>query len=122
MNWQVVLWLLAAGGDEKPQPQAPGGELMMFLPLIAIAVFFYFFVYRHQRREQDTHKAMLAQLKKNDKVQTIGGIIGSVANISPDGQEVTLKVDDNTRIKFIRSAIQKVVSPETEAEKPVETK
>jgi preprotein translocase subunit YajC len=122
MNWQVLVWLLAAGGDEKPQPQAPGGEFVMFLPLIAIAVFFYFFVYRHQRREQDTHKAMLAQLKKNDKVQTIGGIIGSVANISPDGQEVTLKVDDNTRIKFIRSAIQKVVSPETEAEKPAETK
>jgi preprotein translocase subunit YajC len=121
MNWQVAGWLLAAGGDDKPQPQG-GGEFMMFLPLIAIAVFFYFFVYRHQRREQDTHKAMLAALKKNDKVQTIGGIIGSVANISPDGQEVTLKVDDNTRIKFVRSAIQKVVSPDGEPEKPAETK
>ena len=94
----------------------------MFVPLIVLAVFFYFFVYRHSRREQDTHKAMLAALKKNDKVQTIGGIIGSVANISPDGQEVTVKVDDNTRIKFIRSAIQKVLSLEAEAEKPAETK
>ena len=121
MEWDALVWLLAAGDDKAPA-QSPFADLMPFIPLIAIAIFFYLFIYRNQRREQDTHKAMLAALKKNDKVQTIGGIIGSVANVSPDGQEVTVKVDDNTRIKFIRSAIQKVIAAEGESAKPAETK
>jgi preprotein translocase subunit YajC len=121
MDWLRVVWLLAAG-DEKAPPQSPFESLMPFVPLIAIALFFYFFVIRNQKREQASREALLAGLKKNDKVQTIGGIIGSVANISPDGQEVTLKVDDNTRIKFVRTAIQKVVKDEAEAAKPAETK
>lgn len=112
-------WLLAAGDDKGAQ----GAEgLMMFAPLIAIGIVFYFLLLRPQRKEQASREAMLAALKKNDKVLTIGGVIGSVANISSDGQEVTLKVDDNTRIKFIRSSIQRVLSSEGDGEKPSETK
>ena len=96
-------WLLAAG-DDKAAPATDG--LMMFAPLIAIGIVFYFLLLRPQRKEQASRESMLAALKKNDKVLTIGGVIGSVANISSDGQEVTLRVDDNTRIKFIRSSIQ----------------
>ncbi len=125
MDWIWAALVLAAG-DEKPAP-APGGagnqELFsMLLPLAAIAVIFYFLVLRPQRREQAKRESMLAALKKNDRVVTIGGILGSVANISGDGQEVTLKVDDNTRIRFLRSSIQRVVSSEGEGEKPAETK
>ena len=111
MDWLRVVWLFAAG-DEKAPPQSPLGELMPFVPLIAIALFFYFFVIRNQRREQASRDALLAGLKKNDKVQTIGGIIGSVANISPDGQEVTLKVDDNTRLKVTKGSIARNLSGE----------
>lgn len=93
-----------------------------FLPFIAIAVIFYFLLIRPQRREQANRDAMLSALKKNDRVVTIGGMIGTVANISADGQEVTLKVDDNTRIRMIRSAIQRVMASEGEEEKPAETK
>ncbi|MGE5194873.1 MAG: preprotein translocase subunit YajC [Deltaproteobacteria bacterium] len=120
MDWLRVVWLFAAGED-KAAPQSPFADLMPFIPLIAIALFFYFFVIRNQRREQASRETLLAGLKKNDKVVTIGGVIGSVANISADGQEVTLKVDDNTRIKFLRTAIQKVVSAEGEAAKPAES-
>jgi preprotein translocase subunit YajC len=119
MDWLPVRWLFAA--DEKPQAP-PGSDFMMFAPFIAIAIIFYFLLIRPQRREQANKESMLSALKKNDKVLTIGGIIGSVANISPDGQEVTLKVDDNTRVKFVRSSIQRVMSSEGEAEKPAETK
>jgi len=114
-----VTWLLAAG-DEKAAPGTEG--LMMFAPLIAIGIVFYFLLLRPQRKEQASLEAMLAALKKNDKVLTIGGVIGSVANISSDGQEVTLKVDDNTRIKFIRSSIQRVLSSEGDGDKPSDAK
>jgi preprotein translocase subunit YajC len=65
---------------------------------------------------------MLSALKKNDRVVTIGGMIGTVANITPDGQEVTLKVDDNTRIRMIRSSIQRVLSGDGEAEKTADSR
>lgn len=120
MDWLPVVWLLAAN-EEKPA-QAPGLDFLAFAPFVAIAIIFYFLLIRPQRREQASRESMLAALKKNDRVVTIGGIIGNVANISSDGQEVTIKVDDNTRIKFIRSSIQRVVSTEAEAEKPPETK
>ena len=122
MDWSPFVWLLAAGEDKAPPGQSPFADFAPFVPLIAIVLFFYFFVIRNQKKEQASREALLAGLKKNDKVVTIGGIIGSVANISADGQEVTLKVDDNTRIKFTRTAIQKVLSAEGEASKPAETK
>ncbi len=60
------------------------------------------------------------QIKKNDRVVTIGGIVGTVATVKED--EVTLKVDEsnNTKITFSRVAIQRVMSAETAttAEKP----
>lgn len=119
MEFWSLVQLLAAGEERQP---APGGDLLMFAPLILIAVVFYFLLLRPQRREQATRDAMLGAIKKNDKVVTIGGIVGSVANISADGQEVTLKVDDNTRIKFIRSSIQKVLTSDGEVEKHSESK
>lgn len=94
----------------------------MFLPFAAIAVIFYFLLIRPQKREQAARESMLSALKKNDRVVTIGGMIGTIANITADGQEVTLKVDDNTRIRMIRSSIQRVLSADGEAEKPAEGK
>jgi len=121
MDWLPVVWMLAAGDDKAPA--APFGDFMGILPLMAIlAVLFYLMLIRPQRREQATRDAMLAALKKNDKVQTIGGILGTVANISSDGKEVTLKVDDNTRIKFLRSSIQRVVASGEDADKPADSK
>ena len=60
---------------------------------------------------------MLAAIKKNDRVMTIGGIVGSV--VTANENEVTLKVDEsaNVKITVIRSAVQKVL---LEGEKPNE--
>ncbi|GIW74413.1 MAG: hypothetical protein KatS3mg103_0935 [Phycisphaerales bacterium] len=65
---------------------------------------------RRQKREQRERQAMLDALKRGDKVQTIGGVIGTVAEVR--GDEVVLKVDDagQNKIRFARSAIQQVLS------------
>lgn len=119
MDW-LSFGLLLAQEEQKAPPME--GQFAMFLPFVAIAVIFYFLLIRPQKREQAAREAMLSALKKNDRVVTIGGMIGTVANISPDGQTVTLKVDDNTRIPMIRSSIQRVMSPEGETDKPAEGK
>lgn len=108
-------WLLAQA-EQGGKPQTPD-TITMMLPFLAIAVLFYFMLIRPQQREQANRKSMLNTLKKNDRVLTIGGILGTVANISEGGEEVTLKVDDNTRIKFKRSSIQQILGGDGEGDK-----
>lgn len=100
--------LLLAEGEAAAQ-QAPLWSLAF--PLLAIFGLFYF-MDAPRRRDQARRESMLKNMKKNDRVATIGGILGSVVNISTDGKEVTLKVDDNTRIKFRRTAIAEVFGDE----------
>ena len=64
---------------------------------------------RAQRAERKKKDALLSALKKHDRVQTIGGVLGTITEIK--GDEVILRIDDanNTRMHFARSAIQQVV-------------
>jgi len=101
----LVPVVLAADAQDQGNPF--GAMLLLFAPII---ILYFFIVLRPQRREQQARQAMLSALKKNDRVLTIGGIIGTVSNISSDGDEVTLKVDDNAKIRFVRSSIQKVLN------------
>ena len=102
--------LLAEEGGAAADAPSPWGGLLP--PMILIGVFYIFMVARPQAAEQRKRKEMMDGLKKNDKVVTAGGIIGTVAQVSNDGQEVTLKVDDSTRIKFRRSSISSVLTDE----------
>ncbi len=108
----------AAGGKgaAKAKPEETP-SLMQFLPLIFIAVMFYLIIFLPQQREQKRRRETLNALKKNDRVVTTGGIIGVIADLSADNRFVTLKVDDSTRIRFLRSAIHGLLEdkPETPA-------
>ena len=103
--WQLLL--LAA--DPPAKPQEPTFTQAFLMPMVLIGVLWYFLLFRPQRREQSRRDDVLSQLKKNDRVVTIGGIIGTVAAVSDDKREVTVKVDDTTRIRFERSAIKMVL-------------
>ena len=86
----------------------------MWLPLLGIMFLLIFFSFRGQRKERKRKEAMLASVKKHDKVQTIGGIMGSVVEIKPTS--IVLKVDEssNTRMTFARSAVQQVLTETAE--------
>lgn len=65
------------------QAAAPaGGGIMDFLPLIAIAVVFYFFMIRPQMKRTKEAKLFRASLAVGDKVVTIGGIHGKVLELN----------------------------------------
>ncbi|MFN0198927.1 MAG: preprotein translocase subunit YajC [Planctomycetaceae bacterium] len=120
-GWGNIIHLLAV--DEAPAAaQAPPGMplMEMMMPLMMIMVLWYFLILRPQNRDRRKRDELLNSLKKNDAVVTIGGILGTVANISNDGKEVTLKVDENTRIRVLRRSIEAVLKePEKEtSEKP----
>jgi len=73
-------------------------------------VLMYLLLFRGPRKKQQEHKQLMQALAKNDRVQTIGGIIGTVVDIKDD--EITLKIDEsnNTKIKIVRSAISRNMS------------
>jgi len=80
------------------------------LPMFLImGLIFYFLLIRPQGREKKKRAQMIDALKKNDRVLTIGGIVGTITAVRDD--EITLKVDEssNTKITFSRSSIQRVM-------------
>ena len=83
----------------------------MFPILLGIVVL-YFFMFRSKKTDEKKRTSMLKEMKKGDRVQTIGGILGTVVEVRDT--DVLLKVDEtsNTKIKFTRSAIHHVVEEE----------
>lgn len=99
------------GSTEQPQTDQPRpNPYMQFLPFILLFVVMYFILFRGPRKKQQQHKQMMQELAKSDKVQTIGGIIGTVVDIKDD--EITIKIDEsnNTKMKILRSAISRNLS------------
>ena len=109
----MMLNLLLAQTPAQPvptQPTQPQGPGYMFIWILFAIVIFWFILFRPKQKERREKQQLLSSIKKYDKVLTIGGIIGTVMEVRDD--EVIIKVDDNsnTRMKFIRGAIQKVIS------------
>jgi preprotein translocase subunit YajC len=97
------------------QPQRPAGPLGKYGHLIILGlmlVMIYLLMFRGPQRKQQQHRKMVQSLERNDRIRTIGGIIGTVVDVKDD--EITLKVDEsnNTKIKIIPSAIGKNLSKE----------
>lgn len=93
-------------------PNAAGGEMMgsfMSLGLLVLMfVVFYFILIRPQRKKDKELKEQMSKLAVGDRVVTIGGLVGFVANIEDD--QVTISTSAaNTLVTFTKSAIQSVV-------------
>jgi len=113
------------------QAQAGNSSMSMVSTIVTfglVFVIFYFLIIRPQNKKQKEAKAMVAAMKKGDKVVTIGGIHGVVTSLKET--TVIIKVDDNTKLEFSKSAVQAVVAKGSEdkledknaSEKPVEEK
>ncbi len=94
---------LTAGGAQAAGPASMAGS---FIPLLLIIVIFYFFLIRPQNKKQKQTERMLAALKKGDKIITIGGIHGVISSVKEN--TVIVKVDDDCKIEFNRTAISTV--------------
>jgi len=85
----------------------PSG-LATLTPFILMFAVFYFLLIRPQQKKQKARNQMLNKLSKGDKIVTIGGLHGSIQEITDD--TVVVKVNDATKLTFDRSAINTVVS------------
>jgi len=101
---------LLLGAPEGASGTPGGGSSQLITMLVTfglIIVVFYFLVIRPQNRKQKDAKRMLESVRKGDRVVTIGGMHGFVESVKDDA--VVLKVDDNVKLKFNKSAISQVL-------------
>jgi preprotein translocase subunit YajC len=100
-----------SGAAKEVPPRQPSGWFS-YLPLIAIFIVMYMLLFRGPKKKQQQHQKMVQSLRRNDRVRTIGGILGTVIDVKDD--EITIKVDEsnNTKIKVTAGAISKVLTGE----------
>ena len=78
------------------------------LPLLLGVAVLYFFVFRAKRNQDKARTQQLEKLKPGQRIQTIGGILGTITQVND--KEITVKVDEtnNVKIKFTRNAVHRV--------------
>ncbi len=87
-------------------------QIGAFLPLILLFVVFYFLLIRPQQKQQKKRKEMLGELKKGDRVVTIGGLHGIIKEI--DETNISLRVAENINLKMSRAAVDRVLQEDEE--------
>lgn len=90
------------------------GPYSGILWMVVIFAIFYLILIRPQQQQQKKRREMLGQLRKGDRVVTIGGIHGLIKEIRED--VVTLRVADNVNVKFARGGVERVVEDGDEEE------
>ncbi len=95
--------LAQSGGGQA----AKGPQMFSILPMIGIMlVIIYFFMIRPEQKKQKEKQNLIENIKKGDKIITIGGIYGTVSKMKKD--TVILKVDGNATMEILKSAVSTV--------------
>lgn len=94
----------AAAAAGAPQPPGTLGMLMPFLLMFAVV---YFLMIRPQQRKMKEHQNLLSGLKPGDEIITASGILGTVSALSD--KVVTIEVDQNVRVKMLKTQIAQIV-------------
>ena len=82
-------------------------QLSGILPLVLIFVVFYFLLIRPQQKKLKSHKEMITNLKKGDKIVTQGGIMGTIHYVNED-DTISLEVADNVTVKVAKGMVADV--------------
>ncbi len=96
-----------AGQNQNP--------FMSFLPIILIFIVFYFFMIRPQMKKAKDEKKFKEELKKGDKVVTLGGIHGKIIEV--EEKTFIVEIDNGVRVKVEKTAISMDASRQLAAAK-----
>ncbi|MCI6918274.1 MAG: preprotein translocase subunit YajC [bacterium] len=94
--------------QETAAQPAAGGNMSFLIMMLLIFVVMYFFMIRPQQKKQKEIAKFRNELKKGDKIVTIGGIYGTVDEIRE--KYVIIVVDGDVKLRVDKSAIVKDMS------------
>ena len=108
--------ILFAEAPAPPVGDSPIPWLIIMLP--AFLLIMWFLMVSPQKKQEERMRKMLNSLEKNDRVMTVGGLIGTVHSIDKEQNEIVLKVDEsnNTKVRFHLTAVN-TVFPKDNGEK-----
>src|SRR5262245_53960093 len=91
-------------------PGGAGGNAVLTQLVFFAAIFaiFYFLLIRPQQKQKRDREQMIAAIKKGDRVVTTSGMHGTVMTLNE--QTVVLRVADQVKLEFDRSAMGRVVT------------
>ncbi len=85
---------------------AKGGGNGMFMNILFIGgmiAVFYFFMIRPQKKKQNEQAKFIEEIKKGEKIATIGGIVGKV--LETRTKTFVIETEGGGRLQLLRSAI-----------------
>ena len=100
-----LITFLQAAGTAAASGAQQGSGWSMWIMLILIIVVMWFFMIRPQRKQQKELQKFREGLQKGDKVVTLGGIYGTVAEVKD--KTLVLEVDSNVKIKVDKNSVVK---------------
>jgi preprotein translocase, YajC subunit len=89
----------------QPQEGSTGNMWTTLLPLLLLFVVFWLFFIRPQSKKAKEQQKFRDELKKGDKVVTIGGIHGKIDDVKD--HTVMLSIDNNVKIEIEKTALVK---------------
>jgi preprotein translocase subunit YajC len=98
-----ILFLFAPSG----QGSSGSGMMIFLLQMGAIIAIFYFLIIRPKVQQEKKHKERLSQIKRGDRIVTVGGIIGEVVHIKDN--ELTLKSGES-RLQIQRERVADILT------------
>lgn len=97
--------------DNSPMAQFFGGGLSFPVMMALMFAILYFMVIRPQSTDRKKLQKQIEALKKGDKVLTSSGIFATV--VSMDGDRAVLRISEETKVEFAKSAIAQVLTEGT---------
>jgi preprotein translocase subunit YajC len=118
-NWLLTLPLLATSMLHAADEAAPkGGSMWQTVIMIGLAlVFFYFIMWRPERKRRKAAEERRNALKKGDKV-TAMGILGTIVKVQDE--TVVLRLYDGAKMELLKAAITDVKAGSEEDLKKIE--
>ncbi|HEY5651845.1 MAG TPA: preprotein translocase subunit YajC [Acidimicrobiia bacterium] len=102
-----TLFLFAPSGEG-----GSGGMTIFFVQMLAIVAIFYFLIIRPKTQQEKRHRERLEQIKKGDRILTVGGIVGEIVHIKED--EITVKSGES-RLVIQRDRVASILSDKSES-------
>lgn len=96
----------ATGVPTTASPQ--GGSQLLFIMVGMLALMIFVSVWSG-RKEKKKREQLMSAMGKGDLVQTIGGAVGTIEQVRDN--EVVIRFEDMTKIKFVKSAVQTILKP-----------
>ncbi len=86
-----------------------GADFSFLIMMVLLFMVFYFLLIRPQQKKVKHHKAMVAALKRGDKVVTQGGVYATVTKVMSDA-ELQVEIAEGVRIRVVKGTISEVLS------------